>query len=410
MDECQLYTTLLELKAPWKVSRVSIDPEKKTVDLYIVHEKESKLQCHVCGKNCMVYDHLKERTWRDLDSIEFMTFIHANPPRISCPEHGVKESIMPWTEKTSRFSSRFSSRFENRSIRMLQNIDTFNFTEIMKVSWNQAWNILDRSVERGRERKSGHPVMIGIDEKSYRKGHKYITPVYNMERSGVEYIAFDRKKGSLDEYYRTLSKEELSSISAVSMDMWDPFISSTMEYVPDAESKIVFDRFHVAKHVNKAVDTTRKTENRILSENGMTDLKGTRYTWLYTSENLPEKYREKYNELKRLNLLTGKAYSMKENIRNLWNAPSLEDGKKYWNSWYAWVIHSSVDAMKDVARMMKAHIDKILNYFTHHITNAKAEGINSKIALIEKMAYGYRNKEHLKTAIYFRCGNLQLYL
>ena len=100
---------------------------------------------------------------------------------------------------------------------------------------------------------------------------------------------------------------------------------------------------------------------------------------------------------------------MKENIRNLWSAPSLDAGRKYWESWYNWVIHSSIDAMKDVARLTKAHLENILNYFTHKITNARVEGFNSKIALIEKMAYGYRNREHPKTAIYFRCGNLQLY-
>ena len=353
----------------------------------------------------MVYDHLKERVWRDLDSVDFMTFIHASPPRISCPEHGIIEALLPWTEKTSRFSM----RFETRSIRMLQNMDTFNFTEIMKLSWKQAWNIIDRAVKRGRSRKSGHPSVIGIDEKSYRRGHKYITLVYDTVNNGVDYIAYDRKKKSLDEYYKTLTEQELSSITAVSMDMWDPFMSSTVKHVPDADSKIVFDRFHVTKHVNEAVDTTRKEENRKLVKGGVMDLKGTRYIWLYASDNLPEKYRERYNDLKRSDLETGKAYSMKENIRNLWNMPSLEEGRKYWESWYNWVIHSSIRAMKDVARMMKVHIERILNYFIHRITNARAEGINSKIALIEKMAYGYRNKEHLKIAIYFRCGNLQLY-
>ena len=186
-------------------------------------------------------------------------------------------------------------------------------------------------------------------------------------------------------------------------------MSSTIEHIPDASSKIVFDRFHVMKHVNEAVDKTRKDENKKLKDNGIIDLNGTRYMWLYSSDNLPEKYRERFNELKRSDLLTGKAYSMKENIRNLWNSPTMEEGKRYWESWYSWVIHSSVDAMKEVARMMKVHIGNILNYFTHHITNARAEGINSKIALIEKMAFGYRNREHLKTAIYFRCGNLELY-
>jgi transposase len=405
MDECQLYSALLGLESPWSVSSVSLDTNKKTVEVYITHEKGSKLLCPVCRRECTVYDHLKERVWRDLDSIEFMTFIHASPPRISCTEHGIIEALMPWTEKRSRFTL----RFETRSIRMLQNIDTYNFTEIMKLSWKQAWNIIERAVKRGRDRKKGHPSVIGIDEKSYRKGHKYITLVYDMINNGVDYIAYDRKKESLDGYYEELNEEELSSISAVSMDMWDPFMSSTVEYVPDAASKIVFDRFHVMKHVNEAVDTTRKVENRELKERGIMDLNGSRYIWLYSSENLPDRYRERYNELKRSDLLTGKAYSMKENIRNLWNSPSPDEGRKYWESWYSWVVHSSIDAMKDVARMMKVHIDSILNYFTHRITNARAEGINSKIALIEKMAYGYRNKEHLKTAIYFRCGNLQLY-
>ena len=405
MDDCQLYSALLELKSPWKVDRVSLDSTKKTVEIYIVHEKGSKLLCPDCKKPCMIYDHLKERVWRDLDSIDFMTFIHANPPRISCTEHGIRESIMPWTEKTSRFSL----RFETRSIKMLQHMDTYNFTEIMRLSWSQAWNILDRAVKRGRERKREKPSVIGVDEKSYRKGHKYITLIYDMDGSGVDYISMDRKKKSLDEYYNTLTEDQRSSITAVSMDMWDPFMSSTMEYVPDAGSKIVFDRFQVMKHINGAVDITRKEENRMLSADGRDELKGTRYIWLYSSEKLPDKYREKYLELKKSDLLTGKAYSMKENIRNLWNAPTLEDARRYWNNWYSWVIHSSVSAMKDVARMMKVHLGRILNYFIHRITNARAEGINSKIALIEKMAYGYRNQEHLKTAIYFRCGNLDLY-
>jgi len=405
MDECQLYSALLQLKMPWKVSKVSLDPVKKVVEVYITHEKGSKLLCPVCRKECMVYDHLSERVWRDLDSIEFMTFIHTNPPRISCPEHGIIEAVMPWTEKRSRFTV----RFETRSIGLLQHMDTLNFTEIMRLSWKQAWNIIERAVNRGRERKKDHPSIIGIDEKSYRKGHKYITLVYDMVNNGVDYIAYERKKKSLDEYYDKLTKEEISNIKAVSMDMWDPFMSSTMDHIPEASSKIVFDRFHVMKHVNEAVDKTRKDENKKLKNKGIIDLNGTRYMWLYSSDNLPEKYRERFNELKRSDLLTGKAYSMKKNIRNLWSSLSVDEGKKYWQSWYSWVMHSSVDAMKDVARMVKVHIGKILNYFTHHVTNARAEGINSKIALIEKMAFGYRNRGHLKTAIYFRCGNLQLY-
>ncbi|MFG1445716.1 MAG: hypothetical protein AAE975_00890 [Thermoplasmatales archaeon] len=124
MDDCQLHSTLLGLKQPWKVSSVSLDTGKKTADVYITHDKGSKFFFPVCGRECMVYDHLGERVRRDLDSIEFMTFVHASPPRISCPEHGIIDSVMPWTEK----GSRFTLRFETRSIRMLQNISLY-------VSW-----------------------------------------------------------------------------------------------------------------------------------------------------------------------------------------------------------------------------------------------------------------------------------
>ncbi|EQD75583.1 transposase IS204/IS1001/IS1096/IS1165 family protein [mine drainage metagenome] len=137
---------------PWKIARVSLDTVKKTVEIYIAHEKGSKLLCPICRKECMVYDHLKERVWRDLDSIEFMTFVHADPPRISCKEHGIIEAVMPWTEKRSRFTM----RFETRSIRMLQHMDTLNFTDIMYLSWKQVWNIMERAVKRGRDRKKGH--------------------------------------------------------------------------------------------------------------------------------------------------------------------------------------------------------------------------------------------------------------
>ncbi len=151
---------LLELKQPWKVERVDIDSVKKIVEVYIVHEKGSKLTCPVYKRDCKVYDHLGERVWRDSDSFDFVTFI-ATPPRISCAEHGIREAVLPLTEKTSRFSM----RFEMRS---------------MRLSWNRAWNIIDSAVKSGISMKSGHPSVAGIDGKSDKRGHGYITLVYDM--------------------------------------------------------------------------------------------------------------------------------------------------------------------------------------------------------------------------------------
>ncbi|MHB8559944.1 MAG: ISL3 family transposase, partial [Thermoplasmataceae archaeon] len=99
----------------------------------------------------------------------------------------------------------------------------------------------------------------------------------------------------------------------------------------------------------------------------------------------------------------------KENLRNLWNCTTVEEAREFWKRWYFWATHSRLDPIIKKAKMIRDHFSGVLSYFKHHITNAIAEGLNSKIATVQKMAYGYSNKEHLKTAIYFHCGNLQLY-
>ena len=266
---------------------------------------------------------------------------------------------------------------------------------------------MDRAVKRGIARKTSSPKRIGIDEKSYGKYHRYMTIVYDIDNPSVDNIELDRKKASLDRYYAKIGKDAASKIEAVSMDMWDPFIASTESNVTDAESKIVFDRFHIMKHMNQALDDVRKMESR-MAEFKET-LKKTRYLWLYSSENLPDRYREKYEILRESDLKTARAYAIKENLRNLWQCGTEAEARSFWKKWYYWASHSRLEPVKKVARMMKNYLYGILSYFRHHITNAIAEGLNSKIATVQKMAYGYSNKEHLKTAIYFHCGNLQLY-
>ena len=149
--------------------------------------------------------------------------------------------------------------------------------------------------------------------------------------------------------------------------------------------------------------------NTILRKSGDGTLAGTKYIWLYTEKNLPKKYRKIFNELKNSDLKTARAYSIKENLRNLWNCTTVEEAREFWKRWYFWATHSRLDPIIKKAKMIRKHLSGVMAYFKHRITNAVAEGMNSKIATIQKMAYGYRNKEHFKTAIYFHCGNLQLY-
>ena len=178
---------------------------------------------------------------------------------------------------------------------------------------------MSRAVARGLERKQERVIpAIGIDEKAFKKGHKYMTVVCDLERATVEHVAEDRKAESLQDFWKSLSPEQLDGVKAVSMDMWTPYIQATVQCVPDADQKIVFDRFHIMSHMVKAVDTVRKQEHRQLSAAGDDTLKGTKYLWLFNSENLPDKHRPKFEGLKDMNLKVGKAWAIKESLRELW--------------------------------------------------------------------------------------------
>jgi transposase len=313
---------------------------------------------------------------------------------------------VPWAEPHSRFTL----LFERLAIDVLRECDVLGATRLLRISWDEAWAILERAVERGQLAKQARVIArLGVDEKSIAKGHKYFTLVSDVERGTVEYVGDHRRQESLDAFYAGLTPKQLAGIEAVAMDMWDPCFQSTMAHVPKAAEKIVFDRCHIMAHMGKAVDDVRKREHRALRAEGDETLTGTKYLWLYREENVPEKHRERFIDLRKAHLKTARAWAMKENLRDLWECRYRSWAESFWEGWYFWATHSRLEPVIKVAKMVQSHLPNILTYYTHRITNAVSEGLNSKIQGIKKMACGFRNQQHFKTAIYFHCGGLQLY-
>jgi len=211
---------------------------------------------------------------------------------------------------------------------------------------------------------------------------------------------------TLEAFYQTLTPEQRNGIRAVSLDMWDPFFQATLRHVPEAPEKIVFDRYHIMSQVGKAVDTVRKRETR---DGKNPELKGSKYLWLYSKENLPETQQDRFDALRSLNLKVGRAWAMKEDLRTLWSLPSVREARTFWKRWYWWATHSRLKPMREVVHLIKWHLSNVLTYITHPITNATSEGLNSKIQTIKKRACGFWNKERFKIAIYFHCGGLNPY-
>lgn len=406
MRDTTLYQHLLGLTEPWTVARVELNVPTQRVDVWVEHPKGLEWPCPECGATGSLHDHAAERAWRHLDSCQFQTFLHAEPPRMKCPEHGVRQVRLPWAEPHARFTL----LFEAFALQVLQETSIQAARRILGISWDEAWYLMHRAVKRGLARKEPRVIpYLGVDEKSAGPGQtNYVTVICDLVGGTVEEVTEGREKRSLLDYLEALTEEQRQAISAVAMDMCDAYIYAVRDGLPDGESKIVFDRFHIMKHMGEAVDAVRRQEHRALSAQGDTSLTGTRYLWLYASENVPSRYWEDYYALRHSDLKTARAWGIKENLRRLWDYKTLRWGEPFWKRWFFWATHSRLEPVKKAAWTFKNHLYGILNYFAHPITNAMSEGINSKIETLWKSACGYRNKQRFRTAILFHLGGLDM--
>jgi transposase len=406
MDDTELYSKLLGIAPPWRVTGVRVDVAAGRIDVWIEEAPGAKWPCPACAVPVSVYDHTPEQVWRHLDTCQCQTYVHARLPRTACPGHGVKQVPAPWAEARSQYTR----LFETGMIDTCKECDVSGVRRLLATGWEATWGVLERAVARGLARKPRRvPTRLGIDEKAIRKGHHYETVVVDLDTGTVEAVLDDRTQASLEAYYRQFTREELATIEAIAMDMWEPYILATHAYVPDAATKIVFDKFHATRYVTEAVDKVRRQEHRVLQAQDDQRLKGTKYLWLWNEENIPEWRRAEFDALRGAELKTSRAWAIKESLRAFWDYVSPTRAAKYFGAWYFWATHSRLAPIVAAAKTLKRHLPNILTYFKHRITNATAEGLNSKIQMLKLMACGYRNRDHYKIAILFHCGGLDLY-
>jgi len=228
----------------------------------------------------------------------------------------------------------------------------------------------------------------------------------DIDNRRVLEVTPERTIAAADKLWETLSAAQLSEIESVSMDMWQAFITSAGKQVPEAE--IVHDKFHIAKYLGEAVDKVRRSENKALKEEGDETLTGSRQLWLYNVENLSQERYDELMKIQRADLKTGRAWAIKENFRHFWEHVYAGNAEKFFNRWYSWAIRSRLAPIKKVAVMLKKHLDGLLSYFRHRVTNATAEGFNSRIQTIKSAARGFRSFKNYRLRILFYCGKLGL--
>ena len=209
MRDVELYRQLLRIEAPWEVQQVKLSVSEQRVDVMVGHAKGVRWPCPECGAELSCFDHAEQRAWRHLDSCGFLTWLHARPPRVCCPAHGVRQVLLPWAEPHARFTA----LFERLAIDVLKETDITGACKILHISWDEGWHLMERAVARGMARKERRvPGLMGVDEKAAAKGQRYLTLVCDLESATVEYIADERKQASLDGYFEALTEAERAQI------------------------------------------------------------------------------------------------------------------------------------------------------------------------------------------------------
>lgn len=397
------YRMLLGLDQAWLVESVDLSTESKRVVIALEHGG-GRLTCPECGDSCTRADTGQERTWRHLDTMQFETVLKARVPRCNCTKCGVKTVEVPWAGKHSRFTL----MFEAFAIRVVQACSSLKqAAELLRLDWDTVQGIMNRAVERGLQRRETEEIKhIGIDEKSFLRGQNYVSIMTDISGSRVLEVVQGRTEESADLLWKTLPEQQRSKVKAVAMDMWPAFIASATKNAPSAS--IVFDRFHVSKHLNDAVDQVRRQENKSLKEQGETTLTGTKQLWLFNPENLSFNRLMQFTALKEQALRTGRAWAMKEQFRTFWNCFSRVTAAGFFEQWHEWASKSKMAPMVAKAKMLKRYLPGLLNYFDHQLTNAKSEGFNSKIQQIKSNARGFRSFQSYRVRILFFCGKLDM--
>jgi len=404
MQDKKLYERMLGIDDPWQVVDVVLDLEASTkgkVEVFVTAVKGAKLACPECGAICPTYD-TRRRRWRHLDTMQYRTELIADVPRVRCKKHGVRQVSVPWAEP----GSGLTALFEALVIDWLKEASFAAVARRLGLSWDQVAGVQDRAVRRGLSRRDlSPPTSIGVDETAFQRRHEYVTVVNDLN-DRVLHVADDRSQEALDGFYELLGTQGVKQIETVAMDMWRPYINSTEAHAPQA--KIVFDKFHIAKHLGDAVDQVRRQENRELRRSGDDRLVGSKYAWLKNPHGMNRQQWSRFQALRTSHLKVARAWAIKEFAMGLWHYVRRGWAERMWKRWYGWAIRSRLEPIKRVARMIKRHWVGVINAVTSDITNARAEGINSKIQWIKRMACGYRNRERFRNAIYFHLGGLDL--
>lgn len=366
----------------------------------------SRARCSKCLKKRPGYDTLRARRFAFVPLWGILVYLVYSMRRVDCPRCGVVVEAVPWAQGKQRMTKAYAwfvARWAKR-------LSWQEVATVFHTSWDTVFRSVEMAVQWGLAHRDLDGVRaLGVDEVLWQRGYKFLTVVYQIDRGArrLLWVGQDRKVKTLLRFFRSFGPERSAQLQFICSDMWKPYLQVIARKASQAVH--VLDRFHIMAHMSKAIDEVRAKEAKRLKREGYEPvLKGMRFCLLKRPENLTENQEVKLAQLVKYNLRAVRAYLLKEDFQLFWDYVSPAWAGKFLDRWCTRAMRSQLDPMKKVARMLRNHRELLLNWFRakHAISAGATEGLNNKLKVTTRKAYGFRTFKVTEIALYHALGNL----
>ena len=397
-----LFQTALGISSPWYIESLKFDVETSRLDIFIDFKRGMTFtdneEKEPSGKEYKAYDTVKKE-WRHMNFFQHECYLHARVPRVKRDDGKVRLISPPWSGKLNGFTLLFDAFL----LQMCRSMPVHHVCKLTPISDHRLWSLLENYVDAARI-DDDHSTLdtIGMDVTSAARGHDYITLFVDLETKKTVFVTDGKSNETVKDFSIYIQKHNAKpeQIKQVSCDMSPAFIKGVREILPEAQ--ITFDKFHIMKMINEAVDKVRREE---VKTNPL--LLGARYVFLKNENNLTVKQKAVRESLSlpRLNLKSMRALQIRETFQQIYVTTSKDDFEVKLKKWYFWATHSRLKSMIKAAKTIKRHWDGVLNWKESQINNGLLEGLNSVIQAAKRKARGYK-KPHFKVMVYLLTGKL----
>ena len=399
----EMFERSIGIKEPWQVERAEFDERDRSVHVYVRARKTAKYPCPICGKESKRYDDEEdERSWRHADVVMYPCYIHCRRPRVNCSEHGIHVIDAPWARK----GARQTLLFEGYAMMLAETMTLNEARRLLRISRTALMHIVNYWVEKAvAEVDLSMVSQLTLDETSFQRGQSYVTVVGDPPRRRVIGVEEGRDTDAVERFSLKFMEKggDCNAVTHVSMDMSKAYQEGSRLCFPQA--RIVFDHFHVKKLVLDGMDEVRREEQgRQFARSKMAGRK----LLMIPEGRMDSKQKAAQEALCRQYPKTGRAFRMVQQFDDIYRCQLSQEAEEILRQLTSWMMHSRLDPMKKVAESMRKNKAEILEYFTHRLTNAFAEGINSLIQTGKRKARGFRTFMGYRTMIFLAVGKLQL--